>query len=713
MRRNGFFHLSMTMAGGLAVLLALGLFAAPRAAAERPPWALRDHYTLNYSGLALKYAVDNAEWGIEFNDEGRIVDRVYCAVVLEDGTVYDTEDLVSGRTRREELTTPLGSTRAYRIDLETPNDLIIHHSLKQIRGRGFQKVQMAITNTGSEPLAIAELRPVVMGAESLPGMPPATDVHTRRLSSRGGFALYDTQMDPQSILFYDRDRHLSVGLGVLPEGVAVSGVQFERSGSTWQGNVVSRFEPARQLAPGETLRADPVWISFTTASPAGVDRMVSWMYSAMNTKRERPSAPDAWIAAPSNASADDLYRLVEDWNLSGVDHVLVPAGWPRRPGSLEGASPAYPRDMSNVAAAIRRMGKVPGITLDPLASTDGDSAWAVESPEGLYWLDLSQPGAQQHAANRAAELAEMGFEFFVITPSSIPNEVLEQLGLTRREADTLAFEAVEQGAPDAPVLPAPRTAIDGRLAYWLEAAASGSRMGEYGANVGPVRIHGDQTGGLNEPLLTALGFFAGPIEIAGQPNSEGASLFNALFPRGAGGARPMDAMQRSPRIWETPMNRLGDSAHGSALIAFPGAPPWPVQHISLDDGAPVLVWRAEDGAFMQASGVLPGSDSLTVYGATANQLRPVLIGALQAGSRPVANRVNGLEWDEGSGTLSGVLTGSPGQNATAYVYVPDAWGLVSSSIGGRGEAEQSANLVRFDVAAGSSTRFELEFERRL
>ena len=161
------------------------------------------------------------------------------------------------------------------------------------------------------------------------------------------------------------------------------------------------------------------------------------------------------------------------------------------------------------------------------------------------------------------------------------------------------------------------------------------------------------------------------------------------------------------------MNRLGDSLHGSALITFPGASPWPVQHISLDDGAPVLVWRAEDGATMQSSGVLPSSDALTVYGATVDQSRPILVGALNNNGRPGANRVNGLEWDDASRTLSGVVTGPPGQDATAYVYVPDAWGLVSSSISGRGEAEQSANLVRFDVAAGSSTRFELEFERRL
>ncbi|MFO7775777.1 MAG: hypothetical protein R6W89_08275 [Candidatus Hydrogenedentota bacterium] len=675
---------------------------------------MRDHYTLNYDGLALKYAVDNAEWGIELNEEGRIVDQVYCAVVLADGTVYDTEDLESGQTRREELTTPLGNTRAYRIDLETPEDFVIHHTLKQVRGRGFQLIQMAVTNTGSEPLAIDALRPVVMGAESLPGMPPSTEAHTRRLSSRGGFALYDTQMDPQSILFYDRDRDLSVGLGVLPEGMAVSGVDFEQNGSTWQGHIASRFEPARQLAPGETLRADPVWVSFTTASPAGVDHMISWMHAMMNEKWDRPSPPDAWITGPSGASANELYRRVEDWNLSGVNHVLVPAGWPRRPGALEGASPAYPRDMSAVASAIGQRGKSPGITIDPLAATEGESAWAVEMPEGVYWLDLTQAEARRHAANRAAELTDMGFEFFVIKPSSIPNEVLEQFGITRREADSLAFEAVEQGAPDAPVLPSPRTAIDGRLAYWLEAAANGSRMGEYGANVGPVRIHGDQTGGLSQPLLTALDFFAGPIEIAGQPNDEGASLFNELFPRDSNGARPMDAIKRAPRVWEAPMNRLGDSLYGSALITFPGASPWPVQHISLDGGAPVLVWRAEDGAAIQSSGVLPSSDALTVYGATTDQSRPILVGALHNNGRPAANRVDGLEWDESSRTLSGVLTGPGSQDATAYVYVPDAWGLISSSIGGGGsEAQQSENLVRFDVAANSNTRFELTFERRL
>ncbi len=161
------------------------------------------------------------------------------------------------------------------------------------------------------------------------------------------------------------------------------------------------------------------------------------------------------------------------------------------------------------------------------------------------------------------------------------------------------------------------------------------------------------------------------------------------------------------------MNRLGDSLHGSALITFPGASPWPVQDISLDGGAPVLVWRAEDGATMQSSGVLPTSDSLTVYGTTADQSRPILVGALHNNGRPVTDRVDDLEWDENAHTLSGVLTGLPEQDATAYVYVPDAWGLVSSSIGGRSEAKESANLVRFEVAAGSNTNFELTFERRL
>ncbi len=696
-RRHGSFP-------GLAFVIVLGALAAAswtlEAAAERLPWALRDHYTFRAGDLKLQYAVENAEWGVTHGDDTRLVDDAHMSVTLADGTVLGKDSFGGGVTRRERFQDPLGNGIRYIIERESDRGLSVRHSLYTNRATPFFKLTVDITNDSGEPIAISAITPVALGAHSLPGLSPAADVITRPLSARGQMPLYDNG-NALSVLIHDPERHLSLALYAAPEGKAHTAAEFSNSGGAWEGEIVSRFEPALSLAPGESLSADPVWLSFTGGQPAGIAQAFAYAQGVLYGN-EAAAAPHAWISGPEGIAANALYSLVRAWNLAEVEHVLVPGSWEEAPGSLQGNRPDYPRNMADVASEIRSLGKTPGVTVNLGPAQDGGAEWAVADQDGLYWRDLSHPQGFQDAARYVAELAGMGFSFFTVQTPDIPDDALSAMNITRAKAATLALRAALAGAGGRTVLPAAEASLGNDLSAWLEAAGASSRLGEYGLPIGPVRFEGgavDQNG-----VAVAMSFYGGPIEIVAQPDA--APGLAQAFPRRPG--RPLDASKAAPRVWETPLNRLGDSLYGSAVVMFPGAPGWPTADVPLDGGPPAKLWRADNGETFDGSGSLPPAESLTVYGATSDHPRPILVGALN-GATPHANTVQGLTWDAASGVLRGRVSGP---QATAYVYVPDAWRVASAQAGGRSiSPSANGNLVAFDIG-GQNTPFELSFQRR-
>ena len=698
-------------AAGFLTIVILCAFAAPEVHADKLPWTLRDHYTFRYGDIALQYAVGNAEWTL-VKDGVHLVDDVRPRVELAGGRVLGLEAFKDGKTNRERFENPAGPGIRHIINMESEAGIALEHSLKVQRGHAFFLVEMKITNNTGEPIEVVKLSPAVVEHGGMASLAPATRTHRRPLVARMGYPLVDKNGRGLTKLFEDADKDFLLALGVLPQGVADSGVTFQNENGQWRGAVESAFDPPVTLEPGQSLSADPMWLVFSMPNPADVDRIFSWSHSVLLPSLTGAHAlPDAWITVPDGASADSLYDTVESWDLSGVRHAVVPNGWQRELGALQGGA-GYPADMGRVATSLQRLGKTPGITLDPLAIGEGVDGAAIEDG-GAYWVNPAASAGAAALRQRGADLAGLGFELIVLAESEIPRDVLKAFNLTRTQAEGLARQAINEGAPDAVVIPAPRTALRGDLASWLEAAGSASRLREYGVGVGPIRFEGPGSGELNPAVVTAMAFYGGPIEIATRPDAELARHLANVFPRDNTVGRPLDAVMQAPRVWEAPLNRSGDSIHGSALVVFPGGSAWPLSSIQLDAGAPAKVWRATDGERIDPqAGVIPPADVLTVYGLTATHPRPLLVGALNDAS-PSSNSINRLTWDESTGTLSGQIRGRASGPAKAYVYVPEPWTLREGNIDSvrRGAPDQNGRLVSFDVAQGRNTSFELTFSR--
>ena len=315
-------------------------------------------------------------------------------------------------------------------------------------------------------------------------------------------------------------RKTTIAVGILQSGHMDSSIRLDPSGGSWQGSVECVFDPPLLLQPGETVEADPVWISFGTPDLPRVLQFFSWSKSVQPSPSQGNAIPHSWITVEKGEGADKLYRVARDWSRSGVRHVLVPSMWEGRPGSLKGAAPNYPRNMKQVADAIRGMGMKPGITVDPLKIARGAAEWSVLTDDRTRWINPSIPEGREAGVEQMKELVAMGYTFFVVERSLIPNAVLRHFNMTRAEADLLAFDMMAGAARGRPVLPSATLRLRHDDRHWATMAASTAWLAEYHVAAGPVRIITDGMTEIPPALSNALREFAGPIEIAGSPKSK-------------------------------------------------------------------------------------------------------------------------------------------------------------------------------------------------
>jgi hypothetical protein len=235
---------------------------------------------------------------------------------------------------------------------------------------------------------------------------------------------------------------------------------------------------------------------------------------------ESEAVPAGWVTAPKDATLEELLRVAAAWSGNSIGHVLVPAGWQEKPGSLEGRAPAFPKDMRKVADAIVKLGMKPGITYDPLAAEETKGSWAVTAADGTRWLDLNQPEARDHLAKSVAKLVGMGYEFFVVGPSGIRDDVLQKFNVTRAQADLFALQALTEAAGGRAVMPSPALGLGPELAKWREAVNSTSVSQTYGTASGPLQVNTAGISSVSSDLATAIRDYPGPLEITGTPKKD-------------------------------------------------------------------------------------------------------------------------------------------------------------------------------------------------
>lgn len=679
------------------------------------PWPLRDHLTFSKDGVALLYDVETADWRFEVEGVGPLLNNVGFEVVYADGAVLTSADFEKATLTREQWRKGSDEGNLFTSEFPPKNGFAVRYGVLAHKAEPFLEFRMTLRNVGSAPIEIAALRPVVVGPECMQPLSAATGLITWPIKARAGSFVFTKEAGAALSMFHDPLEKACLALGVLPEGMTGSGATFRLSGGRWQGSITCGFNPAVRLGPGAALDADPLWVSYCVPNPSEVCQYYAWACAGLPGLKPAAEPPHCWVTIGDSAPVSALYEAARLWADAGVRHALVPGTWEGRPGSLEGAVPRYPKDMKKVAAELRALNMTPGLTIDPLAVKGGSGAWTALSADGQRWLDVSSPKARAYGSERIATILAWGFEFLVIEPGAIPDEVLRHFGMTRTQAYHYAFEMVQDAAGGVPVLPASAATLRADLAAWLEAAAGTSMLRMYQAGVGPVRFDATDVAALPEEFVMGLRLFGGPIELVGKPRKAALQSLTSVFTLPRLAAYPLDVTVPDCRLWRAWAPGNDEGRVGDRVVVFPGALAWGPDDLRLDKGDAWRVWRARDGAFVDPdTESFQAADRLRAYGLMPVLSRPALMGA-SVGAGTILDDITHLKWSEpvkGKGVLSGLFGGGHAEEATAFVDIPEGWAFRSGKVGAVALSRRGViRRLQFDVPPGQATRFELQFKR--
>jgi hypothetical protein len=525
----------------VALLTCAGLaFPAPVSAKEKPkpkavpkakakpkepepppsasPWSLRDHFRFPQDKVLLRYAVETAEWSVEINEAQPVIDNAKFQIAFSDGAILDASGLGKAESEREKFDNQIGKGTAY-VSVFPPKDgLAIRHSIAMFAERPFFFIRVGIGNNSEKPIEIAKITVAAFGPGGIAHLSPDTQLSAHRLLWRGGCPVFTK--DPASTLtiLQDRAQGLTFSFGVLPEGIAASSFEITASGGSWLGDATCVYDPPVRIDPGQKIESDPIWCTLMVPEPDAICENYAWSASVL----PHPLCKNllrAWVTAEDGAGQDDVLSAAKVW--SGIlKGVLVPAGWEGRPGSLEGSTPRYPKEMSKLAKQLETAGFTPGICVDPLMTSEGAADRAAKAPDGTMWLQLTDPEARKQSVERMRKLVGWGYKFFVVPPSSIPNEVLKHFNMTRAQAYTLAVTVMAEAAGDLPVLPSSACTLKADVNDWRQAAAAENGMAKFGMTTGPVRFEVGALQSLDDTIAEAITGMAGPIEFMGTPKGK-------------------------------------------------------------------------------------------------------------------------------------------------------------------------------------------------
>jgi hypothetical protein len=176
-------------------------------------------------------------------------------------------------------------------------------------------------------------------------------------------------------------------------------------------------------------------------------------------------------------------------------------------------------------------------------------------------------------------------------------------------------------------------------------------------------------------------------------------------------ARPADAGEPIPHLWQI-MARSGEGVClGGAMAVFRGAGSWSIDQVEMEPNAPLVVWRPSDGQPIDTKATpLPQATQFELYGLARLSNGPTLLGT-SSGLALHLDRLSKLVWDQTEGRLEGAFEPPFESTATAYVAIPPAWEYKSGSINGVKLKIKSENgLLCFPLAA-DGTAFDLTFRK--
>lgn len=483
------------------------------------PWALRDHYEVTHGSTSFSYDVNTSEWQLEVEGLGLLFKNVQSEVELRDGQVIRLRDQKMDHDERQAFEDSYGKGSYFRSVYKPDSGIGLRYSLKQFSNRAFMHLQMEVRNDSGAPIEIAAIRPAVMELGSISNAVEKAEVQTLHVAQRGGMPTLDDSADATLVILRLQSHNVSLGLGLLPSGGSEPSVKLDRTGDQWTGAVGVTFSPPITLAPGDSLRADPLWLGFGDCVADYVRESYSWCHSVLPSARRALEVPATWVTMAETEPIERLYDAARAWRTYNVRAAVVPGSWEREPGTLRPRMPQYPSDMRQVIETLRGIGVETGVVYDPLAAGDAKTGTILTGGDGSRWFAPSSRDAIDAAAAHASRLTDLGFGFYVVQPSGIPDDVLRQAGITRHEADMFAFGVLTQAAGSQPVMPSAAMTLADDVSRWRAVANTTDGYLAYGLVPGPIQLNAQRLTVITPELLSSIDRFAGPIQILGIPDS--------------------------------------------------------------------------------------------------------------------------------------------------------------------------------------------------
>ena len=553
------------------VIVALVFLSSTSFADPNLPWDLRNHYSIPIEEGVLIYAEDNAEWRVLLKDETVLADSMGFSIGLADGTELTGLNLGEGKPSRDAFTHALGEGTTYSVTFAPKNGLKVMHVMRTFKSRPFVFVEILVENVGTTDVAIQRIHPVVAKTSVMQQLSPQTRIRYRSLQDMGGQPVVVGQDHATMAVIHDPSKPICFGVGLLPGGLAESTIGFTERDGEWHGEIVCNYGPAKVLAPGQSLLADPLWMSHGVPEPHRVDLYYCWAYSLFVESPERNFLARGWYTLDDTQGLDDYVSAGTSWKQAGIDHVLLGRGWEGRPGSMSGAAGRFPKNMKSAIGSLATAELKVGVSIDPLVAKEGGASWTAKSSDGQAWINPLDPGAASALAAKVKTLSEWGAAFIVVEKSLIPEAVLSEFKLTRSEAQNAAYKALRVAAAPVPVFPASSGAIQDNVDDWLDASGSVARMAMYGVIPAPLQCRMGNSADISEDLATAASFWPGPIEFHGKLSKGLREDISAMVARVPVQGQPMDANARAPRNWNVVEYDENGTVVGERTVTLGGA----------------------------------------------------------------------------------------------------------------------------------------------
>lgn len=511
------FSLSRPLTIG-AITLAVTLSAL---AQDPLPWALRAHYTFTADDCTLDLSEDKSDLRLTTSDGTQIADGIGFFFKLGDGTELRYDDLgVPATNRYSNIDSPDGEADRYSITYPGKDGLQVVVNIFKPESWPYLVRYVTLTNNGTAPVDIASISPIVADSGVITGFSPEARYVPRKITMRESHPVFNDTGRQLAIQFEESSKNFLLAFGILPGDEATPNVQFTSYNGEWHGQVVSVFDPPRTLKPGESVSSDRVAITYGKFDLEKLDTYYSWALTMNMKKRAVRDAPAAWVTVPEGGSLSELLAAGERWSREGVRHALIPALWEDRPGSMDGASPRFPKNMGGAADQMLKAGLMPGITFDAL-STDKQRPGTLASADGQYWINPVTPEGVALLHEKVHKIANWHFTFLAVANSRIPVDVLKAHGLTRKQADTAAFKIIQEAAGILPVYPVSEGVMGLGEDSWGEAGRAVTALNQYGAVPAPVRLSLNEVEGVSDVVLAAINQWPGVIELMGVPKAKG------------------------------------------------------------------------------------------------------------------------------------------------------------------------------------------------